>query len=67
MDPAEKGRRYARIFRKAGTFLAKGNIARAIDTLQEGRALAEELGDRTMATRFAAEIANVSKPGAASE
>ncbi|HKN01470.1 MAG TPA: hypothetical protein VJX23_13210 [Candidatus Binataceae bacterium] len=57
MAAAEKGQRYARIFRKAGTFLGKGNIARAVRALKEGQALADELGDRAMAQRFAAEIA----------
>jgi hypothetical protein len=42
---AEKGQRYARIFRKAGTLLGKGEIARAIEAFQEGQALAEQLGD----------------------
>lgn len=60
MDTAEKGQRYARAFRKAGTFLGKGNIARAVETLKQGRALAEELGDHQMARRFAAEIESVS-------
>ncbi len=62
MDTAEKGERYARIFRKAGTFIGKGNIARAVETLKEGQALAESLGDAAMAKRFAREIENVSKP-----
>ncbi len=62
MDPAEKGQRYARIFRKAGTFLGKGNIVRAIETLKEGETLAKQLGDQTMARRFADEIASVSGP-----
>jgi hypothetical protein len=61
MDPAEKGQRYARIFRKAGTFLGKGNIARAIETLKEGQALATSLGDHQMARRFAAEIEAASR------
>jgi hypothetical protein len=60
MDPAEKGQRYARIFRKAGTFLGKGNIARAIEVLKEGQALASTLGDTRMAERFGAEIASAS-------
>lgn len=62
MDNAEKGQRYARIFRKAGVFLGKGDTARAIETLKEGEALANQLGDRTMAKRFADEIATVSRP-----
>ena len=57
MAAAEKGQRYARIFRKAGTFLGKGNIAHAVQALKEGQALADELGDRAMAQRFKAEIA----------
>jgi hypothetical protein len=56
MDAAEKGARYARVFRKAGVLLGKGRIARAIKVLEEGRALAESLGDHGMARRFAAEI-----------
>lgn len=52
MDHAEKGQRYARIFRKAGTFLGKGNIARAAEALKEGIELARSLGDEAMARRF---------------
>jgi hypothetical protein len=62
MDAAEKGQRYARIFRKAGTLLGKGEIDRAIEALREGEKLAGELGDRGMARRFADEIARVAKP-----
>jgi len=62
VDTAEKGQRYARIFRKAGAFLAKGNIARAVEALKEGQLLAEQLGDKTMARRFAEEIAAAGKP-----
>jgi hypothetical protein len=56
MDAAEKGQRYARIFRKAGVLLGKGRIARAIETLEEGRAFADRMGDAGMARRFAVEI-----------
>jgi hypothetical protein len=56
MDAAEKGQRYARIFRKAGTFLGKGNIARAVEVLKEGVELAATLGDARMAERFQGEI-----------
>jgi hypothetical protein len=56
MDAAEKGERYARIFRKAGTLLGKGNIARAVKVLKEGVELADGFGDRRMAERFQAEI-----------
>lgn len=57
MNPAEKGERYARIFRKAGAFLAKGNIARAVEALKQGAELARGEGDTRMAARFEAEIA----------
>lgn len=56
MDAAEKGERYARIFRKAGTLLAKGNIARAVEAFKEGVGLAREFRDEKMAARFQAEI-----------
>jgi len=65
VQQSEKGQRYARIFRKAGTFLGKGNITRAVAALKEGQVLAEQLGDATMARRFAAEIAAAAKPSAA--
>jgi hypothetical protein len=55
MNAAAKGQRYAKIFRKAGVYLGKGNIARAIGVLKEGEALAKELGDLAMAGRFAAD------------
>lgn len=59
MTPAEKGERYARIFRKGGAFLAKGNIARALVVFKEGEALALKLGDQAMARRYAGEIARL--------
>jgi hypothetical protein len=62
MDAAEKGARYARVFRKAGLLLGKGSIARAIQVLEEGKSLAEQCGDAAMARRFAAEIARASNP-----
>jgi hypothetical protein len=65
MDAAEKGQRYARAFRKAGTFLGKGNIARAIAALKEGLVLAEAQGDHAMARRFSAEIESASANGPA--
>jgi hypothetical protein len=67
MDAAEKGARYARVFRKAGVLLGKGSIARAIDVLEEGRMLAEKWGDMGMARRFADEIARASGPRESSE
>jgi hypothetical protein len=56
MDAAEKGERYARIFRKAGAFLAKGNIARAVEAFKEGVEAARAEGDLRMVERFQNEI-----------
>jgi hypothetical protein len=67
MDAAEKGARYARVFRKAGVLLGKGRIARAIEVLEEGRLLAEQWGDAGMARRFAADIIRASAPPESSE
>jgi hypothetical protein len=61
MNPAEKGQRYAKVFRKAGNFLAKGKIARAIEVLKEGEALAKQMGDLGMARQFAAEAERAQK------
>jgi hypothetical protein len=61
MNAAEKGELYARIFRKVGVYLGKGEIARALKELDEGMKIAERNGDSKMAERFANEIANVSK------
>jgi len=61
MNAAEKGELYARIFRKVGVYLGKGEIPRALKELDEGMKIAERNGDSKMATRFAQEIANVSK------
>lgn len=61
MTPAEKGQRYSKIFRKAGNLLSKGNLARAVDVLKEGEALATEMGDLGMARQFAAEIERVNR------
>ena len=62
MEAASKGERYARIFRKAGVFIGKGDIARAIETLKEGVTLAEANGDRAMVRRFIEEIGRIQKP-----
>jgi hypothetical protein len=56
LTPAERGERYARLFRKAGAFLAKGETERALKALSEGEGLARRLGDRSMARRFAREV-----------
>ncbi len=62
MNAAEKGERYARIFRKAGVLLGKGEIARALEALNDGKKIAEREGDSKMAERFGAEIAAATKP-----
>jgi hypothetical protein len=66
MDAA-KGERYARLFRKAGTFIGKGNLARAIEVLKEGVELAGANGDAAMARRFGDEIERLSAPNPPSE
>jgi hypothetical protein len=62
MDSGAKGERYARIFRKAGVYLAKGNIARALEVLEEGRDLAEREGHPKMAQLFTAEMERAKAP-----
>ena len=61
MDAAAKGERYARLFRKVGTFIGKGNIARAIEVLKEGQELAQSQGDFGMVRRLGDEIARLSQ------
>ena len=67
MNLAEKGERYARIFRKAGTFIGKSNLARAVEVLKEGESLAVSLGDTAMAKRFAAEIERLQRSSKAQQ
>ncbi|HLK85044.1 MAG TPA: hypothetical protein VKT27_00935 [Candidatus Binataceae bacterium] len=62
IDSGVAGERYARLFRKAGAYLAKGNVARALDVLKEGRELAEREGHPKMARLFAAEIERAQRP-----
>ncbi len=62
MDSSAKGERYARIFRKAGVYLAKGNVARALEVLQEGRDLAEREGHPKMARLLTAEMERAKAP-----
>jgi hypothetical protein len=61
MNAAEKGQLYARIFRKVGVFIGKGEISRAVKELEDGMKIAEGNGDRKMAARFAEEITRLSK------
>jgi hypothetical protein len=62
MDSDAKGERYARIFRKAGVYLAKGNVARALEVLKEGRDLAEREGHPKMGRLFTAEMERAKAP-----
>jgi hypothetical protein len=62
MDSGAKGERYARIFRKAGVYLAKGNVARALEVLKEGRDLADSEGHAKMARLFEAEMERAKRP-----
>ncbi|HVA39253.1 MAG TPA: hypothetical protein VNF49_01200 [Candidatus Binataceae bacterium] len=62
MDSSAKGERYARVFRKAGVYLAKGNVARALEVLKAGRDLAEREGHPKMARLFAAEMERATAP-----
>lgn len=62
MDLGATGERYARIFRKAGGYLAKGNVTRALAVLKEGRDLAESAGHRKMARLFAVEMERAKAP-----
>jgi hypothetical protein len=61
MNAAEKGQLYARIFRKVGVFIGKGEISRAVKELEDGMKIADGNGDRKMAARFAEEITRLSK------
>jgi len=61
MNAAEKGELYARIFRKIGVYLGKGEIPRALKELDEGMKIAERNGDSKMAARFRLEISILSK------
>ena len=51
-----------RIFRKAGVYLAKGNVARALEVLKEGRDLAQSEGHAKMARLFEAEMERAKAP-----
>ena len=61
MNAAEKGEIYARIFRKVGVFLGKGEIPRVLKELDEGMKIAERNGDSKMAARFRLEISILSR------
>ena len=48
--------RLSRIFRKAGVFLAKGQLEQALTAFREGEALAVTLGDEEKLALFREEI-----------
>ncbi|MGH7965453.1 MAG: hypothetical protein ACRERD_27195 [Candidatus Binatia bacterium] len=49
--------RLSRLFRKAGVFLAKGQLREALAVLREGETLARSLGDEEKLILFREEIA----------
>ncbi|MSQ47545.1 MAG: hypothetical protein EXR78_04010 [Deltaproteobacteria bacterium] len=49
-------KRYSRLFRKAGVFLAKARFEQALVTLREGEAFALALGDTEKLALFREEI-----------
>ena len=49
-------KRFSRLFRKAGVFLAKAQFDQALVTLREGEALALALGDKEKLALFREEI-----------
>ena len=54
--PASPAKRYSRLFRKAGVFLAKAQFDQALVTLREGEAFALALGDNKKLALFREEI-----------
>ncbi|HUI26140.1 MAG TPA: hypothetical protein VL403_08660 [Candidatus Kryptonia bacterium] len=52
-----RGEQYARLFRKAGVFAGKGELAAAIAALEQGVELARRLGDVDMERIFTEQIA----------
>lgn len=57
-SPAE---RFSRLFRKAGAFLAKGQIAEALMVFRQGETLAQALGDEEKLALFREEISQCEK------
>ena len=54
--PRTPAAQLSRVFRKAGVFLAKGEIAQALAAFREGEALALSLGDAEKLALFREEI-----------
>lgn len=54
--PESPAKRYSRLFRKAGVFLAKARFDRALAALREGEAFALSLGDMEKLALFREEI-----------
>jgi len=54
--PESPAKRFSRLFRKAGVFLAKAQFDQALVTLREGEALALALGDKEKLALFREEI-----------
>ena len=56
-QPRSPAARLARLFRKAGVFLAKDNRSEALKTFRAGESLAQTLGDEEKLALFRQEIA----------
>ncbi len=56
-QPRSPAAQLARLFRKAGVFLAKGNMSEALKTFRAGESLAQTLGDEEKLALFREEIA----------
>ena len=54
--PRTPAAQLSRVFRKAGIFLAKGQLEQALATFREGEALALSLGDEKKLVLFREEI-----------
>lgn len=54
--PESPAKRYSRLFRKAGVFLAKARFDQALATLREGEAFALSRGDMEKLALFREEI-----------
>lgn len=56
LQPESPAKRCSRLFRKAGVFLAKGQLEQALVTLREGEAFALAVGDAEKVMLFREEI-----------
>ena len=59
--PESSAKRFSRLFRKAGVFLAKAQVDQALAVFREGEALAVALGDKEKLALFQDEIIQCEK------